>query len=88
MLTSRSTVRSQQFAEKVERLSEQIERAEEIIDGALWEIARNPNCGVYLSELDVWMAPLVEPPIRLYYCRNRRYVHMLTMESTDERLVL
>lgn len=88
MTISRSAVRTKQFDELVEKLAAQIDRAEEIIYGALWELARKPEMGVHLAKFDVWMATFEYPPIRLYYCRNRRYIHALTMESTDPSLIL
>jgi hypothetical protein len=80
----RSTVRHEKFDELVDALAESHPVARQAIDGALWEIERWPERGVYISEIDAWQARLIiPPPVLLIYTFNRRYVYMLTMLPGD-----
>jgi hypothetical protein len=88
MLT-RSAVRVPQFDEKFDKLVEQVPQARAIIDGAIWEIERDPKgCGTYIPEWDVWEARLVNPPVLLLYCINPRFIPMLTIVPVDSTIVL
>jgi hypothetical protein len=80
-MANRSAVRHEKFSAEVVKLARKHERVDEVIDGAVWEIERNPErCGVYIREIDCWQARLDIPPeVLLMYCFNRRIVHMLTI---------
>ena len=87
MIMNRSAVRHRQFTQCVEVVSRRIPLAERIIDGAIWEIQRDPRgCGIYIEEIDVWQAHLIlpsPPHLYLFYCINRRYVTMLTIKHDN-----
>jgi hypothetical protein len=83
MLT-RSAVRLDQFNQQTDKLARVYARASEIIDGAVWEISKNPEgLGTYDSEIDVWVARLEFPKVLLLYSINRRYICMLTIKPWD-----
>jgi hypothetical protein len=85
LIRHRGAVRHPKFSEAVERLSKKVQNAHQIIDGAIWEIQRDPTAiGVHIREIDVWQARLVIPPILLLYCFNRRYVTMLAIIPGDD----
>ena len=87
MVISRSAVRHRKFTERVNALALVVPRAVEIVDGAVWEICRQPaESGVYIEKIDVWQARLVHPPVLLLYGFNRRYVYMLTIISAETSL--
>ncbi len=87
LMSTRGTVRHPKFSECVRVLSLREPIVERIIDGAIWEIQRDPRgIGVYIKEIDVCQARLVlpsPPDLLLMYCMNSRYVTMLTIIPAD-----
>jgi hypothetical protein len=87
MLTSRGTLRQPKFSEWVEAISVQQPKTARIIEGAVWEIQRNPKaCGVYIEEIGVWQARLAvpsSPDLLLFYSVAPRFVTMLTIVTAD-----
>ncbi len=84
LISSRGTVRHEKFSAELEKLVRKFPEVRQVIDGAIWEIERDPRgLGILVPELDVWQARLTDPPILLFYCFNRRFVTMLTLISTD-----
>jgi hypothetical protein len=61
--------------------------AAKIIDGAVWEIQRDPmGIGIHIKEIDVWQARLImpsPPELLLMYGVTRRLVTMLTIIAAD-----
>jgi hypothetical protein len=89
MVEIRNAVRTPEFDAQTEALAAAVDRAKEIIDGAVWEIAKRPTeLGVFIDSLGVWQARLTNPPVLLLYCINRRFVHMLAMIPSDDTLSL
>jgi hypothetical protein len=85
--SAKETLRHPKFVEATNRLALSYPNAHKIIDGAVWEIERNPKgIGIYIPELDVYQARLVIPPVLLLYCINRRFVTLLTIIATDGSL--
>ena len=80
-MVTRNSVRHRQFIEQVDMLAIRFSRVHEVIDGAVWEISKDPETnGVYVAELDVWAAKLDMPPqVILVYSFNRRFVHLMTI---------
>ena len=90
MLASRrGTLRHPKFEDCVSRLSKVIPNAREIIDGAVWEIEHDPTrFGTFIRDIGVWEVRLERPPLLIFYSlSSRRFVHMLTMISSDGKLV-
>jgi hypothetical protein len=86
MLITRSTVRHHNFTTIVDQLSLRYPRLPEIIDGAVWEIERNPeSSGVYIGDIDCWQARLEPPPLLLMYTIRRRIIFMLTILPSDHQ---
>jgi hypothetical protein len=83
LTTNRGTLQHPQFRECVDELSKFVPNSQRIIDGAIWEIERDPTgCGIHIKELDVWQARITFPKlseILLIYCHNRRFVTLLTI---------
>jgi len=78
MLTSRGTLRHPKLCELVKAISIRRPEVARIIDGAIWEIQRNPmRVGVHIKELDVWQARLLmpsPPDLLLIYDTAPRFV--------------
>jgi hypothetical protein len=87
MLTSRGTLRHPKFSELIEAISVQRPEIAQIIEGAIWEIERNPKgLGVHIEQIDVWQARLSvpsSPDLLLYYSVAPRFVTMLTIKTAD-----
>jgi hypothetical protein len=87
MLTSRGALRHPKFSELVEAISSRHPRAASTIDGAVWEIQRDPRAaGIHIKEIDVWQARLVmpsPPDLLLMYSVTPRFVAMLTIIAAD-----
>lgn len=83
-MPTRSAIRHPKFAAQIIELERRYPRLREIVDGAIWEISKDPEgCGVYIPEIDVWQARLDPPPILLFYSIQRRFVYMLTVCPSD-----
>jgi hypothetical protein len=80
----RSTVRHEKLFESIKGLLASDPTAEAAIEGAIWEIERDPKrLGFYDRELDVWYAKLALPSktdVMLYYSIHDRFVMMLTIK--------
>jgi hypothetical protein len=80
----RSTVRHRKLFESIDWLLTSDATAEAAIEGAIWEIERDPKrLGFYNQEMDVWYAKLTLPSrteVVLYYSINQRFVMMLTIK--------
>ncbi len=87
MLTSRGTLRHPKFSELVEVVSAREPEIAPIIEGAIWEIQRDPKrLGVYVDEIGVWQAVLLVSSSRellLFYAVTARFVTMLTITAAD-----
>jgi hypothetical protein len=87
MLSSRGVLRHPKFDALVDAIAARQPRAAESINGAIWEIERNPTgCGFHVEDMDVWQARLVmhpPPDLLLYYTIAPRFVMMLTITTTD-----
>jgi hypothetical protein len=85
MTASRGVTRHEKFPQSVARLSRKIPRIAEIVEGAIWAIARNPEFGVKNAIVGVWQATLHvsddhdSPRVLLFYVFNRRHVRFLTV---------
>ncbi len=82
--SSMGTLRHPKFMQALDTLAAQNPRARAVIDGAVWEIERNPQIGVLVPEIDLWVAKIVlpEPPphqLLLIYACSRRLVRMLAL---------
>jgi hypothetical protein len=86
--STRGTVVHAKFSECVEAISAGEPIAKRIIDGAVWEIERNPTgSGVYIEKYDVWQARVILPSgqeLLLMYAVDRGIVKMLTIIVADE----
>jgi hypothetical protein len=94
-MAKRKSTRHPNFDRLVEKLEAQVPRAREAIEGAIWEIERQPRSfGIRIPDLDVWQSRLLLPPnnveILLMYCvdaKNR--VQFLTiLAGSDSELDL
>ena len=87
MLTSRGTLRHPKFSELVEAIAARHPKTASIIEGAVWEIQRDPKgLGVYIEEIGVWQARLLVPSssdLLLFYAVAPRFVTMLTIITAD-----
>jgi hypothetical protein len=87
MLIRRGTLRHPKFSELVETISARCPRVARIIEGAIWEIERNPKgLGVYIEQVGVWQARLVvpsSPDLLIFYTVAPRFVTMLTIVTSD-----
>ncbi|MEX2139769.1 MAG: hypothetical protein WD894_10945 [Pirellulales bacterium] len=84
----RGVLRHPQFEIRVAELEVDYPRAREVIEGAIWSIARFPDQdGIRLSKYDVWQAHLLGgdllPPVHIYYTFNRRFVSLLTIRRIE-----
>jgi hypothetical protein len=86
MFNSQGVLCHPKFSELVEAISARQPRIARIIEGAIWEIERNPRViGVYIKSMDVWQARLVvpsSPDLLLLYTIAPR-VKMLTIITAD-----
>ena len=85
MKASRGIIRHEQFAASVSRLAKKIPRIREMVEGAIWSIARDPaREGVKNPVIGVWQATIIaggdsdSPRVLLFYTFNRRLVKFLT----------
>ncbi len=87
MLASRGTLRHPKFSALVEAISAQQPETARIIDGAVWELERNPRgLGVYIEQIGVWQARLIvpsSPDLLILYSVAPRFVTMLTIITAD-----
>jgi hypothetical protein len=81
--STRGTRRHEKFSQCVKAISIREPVAERVIDGAIWEIERNPRgYGVHIEEYDVWQAKVILPSqeeLLLMYSIDRGIVKMLTI---------
>ncbi len=67
----------------VDKLSNKLPRAQEVFRGAEWVLARSPEEGIYISDIDVFRALLIcpepMPSVHIYYAFNDRQIRLLTV---------
>lgn len=86
MKTTRGVLRHKKFAHSVARLAKVIPRVDEMIEGAIWSISRDPEReGVRNPTVGVWQATIIaggnpdSPRVLIFYAFNRRLVRFLTV---------
>jgi hypothetical protein len=79
----RGALRHPNFDDRVNELSAEFPRAREVVDGAIWELERDPSLGQWIPELDVWQLRLFRPPFLLMYSFSPRFVFFLTLLVAD-----
>jgi hypothetical protein len=88
-VVSRSVVRHPRFIEQLAELSRTHPRLVDVVDGALWELARKPDLGIADLTIGVYFARVFgpgTPSVVLYYSVNPRYLYALLIRaaSSDE----
>jgi len=86
-MTIRGVTRHEKFAASVARLVKKIPRINEMVEAAIWSIARDPEGdGVRNALVGVWQATIItgdsphSPRVILFYTFSRRLVHFLTVK--------
>lgn len=81
-MLARSAVRHPKFSATIDKLELRHDRIREVIDGAIWEISKDPEgLGRRIEELDMWQVRLEYPQLLLTYSINRRFIFMLVIEE-------
>lgn len=88
----RGVARHERFTQSVSQLATQIPRIHDIVEGAIWSIARDPQReGVKNPVVGVWQATVVvgpnhdSPRLLIFYVFNRRLVRFLTVTLDASR---
>ena len=85
----RGIVRHPKFEEHLDQLQAHFPRVREIVHGVEWALAREPELGVRIPDIDVWVARLSAGrellPLRIYYTFTNRIVYMLLIELAENQ---